>query len=225
MTTSLLSNIESVPVSSVNIHPENPNKGNIDSISESLDENGQFAPIVVQRSTGYVLSGNHTLLAARKLGWEKIDVTYIDVDGAAATKIMLAANKTAQNGDGYDDALLAALLGELDGDYTGTGWTEGEYDDLLAEMGDEVELPYQPTQAAWSETPDEYEARAGHLTSGNESLANRGIRETIVILPQDDHDELHALFGRVRSVSAYRDMTNGEIVLAAVRALMLSTGE
>lgn len=225
MTTSLLSTIETVPVSAVQVHPRNAHKGDIDGIGESLEENKQFAPIVVQRSTGYVLAGNHTLLAARKLGWDTIDVSYVEVDDERATKIMLAANKTQERADGYDDDLLAALLEELNGDFTGTGWTEGEYDDLLAELGDEDVLPYQPTNATWSETPDEFEARAGHLAGGNEPLAARGIRETVIILPQDDHEELHSLFGRVRGVSAYRDMTNGEIVLAAVRALMLSASE
>jgi hypothetical protein len=225
MTNSLLANIETVAVDAINVHPSNPNKGDVDSISESLEENKQFAPIVVQRSTGYVLAGNHTLLAARKLGWPTVDVTYLDVDERAANKIMLAANKTAQNGDGYDNDLLVGILEALDGDYTGTGWTGDEYDDILAELGDEVELPYTPTSAAWSETPDEYEARAGHLAGGNEPLAARGIRETVIILPQDDHEELHALFTRIRGISAYRDMTNGEIVLAAVRALMTTAGE
>jgi ParB-like chromosome segregation protein Spo0J len=220
MTTSLLSNIESVPVDSVAPHPRNAHKGDVDGIGESLEENKQFAPIIVQRSTGYVLAGNHTLLAARKLGWATIDVSYVEVDDDAALKIMLAANKTQERADGYDNDLLAAILEELNGDFTGTGWTEGEYDDLIAELGDEVELPYTPTNAAWSETPDEYEARAGHLAGGNEPLAARGIRETVIILPQDDHEELHALFTRIRGISAYRDMTNGEIVLAAVRGLM-----
>ncbi|WP_433225815.1 ParB N-terminal domain-containing protein [Microtetraspora malaysiensis] len=57
---SLLSgSVERVAISSLKNHPDNPRRGDLDVIAESLRENGQFAPLVVQASTSYILAGNH----------------------------------------------------------------------------------------------------------------------------------------------------------------------
>ncbi len=49
-------------------------------------------------------------------------------------------------------------------------------------------------------------------------LVARGIRETVIILAQDQHDELHGHLAALRSVLEGNDLTNGAIVLRAVRA-------
>lgn len=138
---SLLKKIETVKVDSLELYPGNAKRGDVDAIEESLKENDQFAPIVVQKSTGYVLAGNHTLLAARKAGWETIDVVVVDVDDKRALKINLAANRTADKGS-YDVDARAALLELLEGDYAGTGYSEAEIEkfthmaESLPEPGD-----------------------------------------------------------------------------------------
>ena len=128
--TSLIQQIERVPVDSLTLHPQNARRGDIAAIAASLHANAQFAPIVVQASTRYVLSGNHTLMAARQLGWQEIDAVFVDVDDHHAYRIMLAANRTADLG-GYDNDALAELLSYLDGDYEGTGYSQEDVDFLL----------------------------------------------------------------------------------------------
>jgi len=127
---SLLNQIERVAVTAVELYPGNPRMGNIDAIAASLLENLQYSPLVVQASTRYVLAGNHTLKAARKIGWAEIDVVFVDVDDQAARKIVLSANRTADLGT-YDDDALVEMLSYLDGDYAGTGWTEGDVELLI----------------------------------------------------------------------------------------------
>lgn len=127
---SLLTTIERVKTDTLDTHPQNARRGDIPMIAESLTENAQYSPLIVQRSTGYVLSGNHTLLAARSLAWREIDVTYVDVDDARATRILLSANRTA-DAAGYEDRLLAELLNALP-DLDGTGYTPADVDDLMA---------------------------------------------------------------------------------------------
>ena len=90
---------------------------------------------MVQRSTRYVLAGNHTLRAALSLGWPEIDVVFVDVDGKRAKKIVLSSNRTAElpdpeTGQRYDDQALAELLAALDGDYEGTGVDVHDIDGL-----------------------------------------------------------------------------------------------
>lgn len=216
---SLLSNIETVPTDSLITHPGNARRGDVGVIAESLGENQQYLPLVVQTSTRHVLSGNHTLLAARQLGWETVDVVLVDVDDEHAVKIMLSANRTADLGE-YDDAALLKLLETLAGEYEGTGYDADDYDDLLAVLDQVAETPYLQTTAAYAETDEEMQARADKLAEGGSPLIARGIRETVVILPQDEHDELHQLLGRARASLPNKDLTNGEVVLRAVRVLV-----
>lgn len=136
---SLLSSVETVPLTALTTYPGNPRRGNIAAISESLAENQQFAPLVVQKSTGYVLSGNHTFAAASDLGWDTIAVVYVDVDDARAKKIVLAANRTADLAR-YDDEALTALLESLGGDFTGTGYSAEDLDDILMGLDDVPDL-------------------------------------------------------------------------------------
>lgn len=134
---SLLNQIERVPVDSLEYYPGNPRVGNVALIAESLRLNQQYAPIVVQRSTRYVLAGNHTLKAATSLGWPDIDAVLLDVDDEHARKIVLSSNRTADVGT-YDDQALAELLESLEGDYEGTGYDE---EDLAGLLADVQELP------------------------------------------------------------------------------------
>lgn len=121
-------------VAELNNYYRNPRRGNIDAIARSLEVNGQYRTIVVNlgSKTGRpleVLAGNHTLAAARKLGWHTIDATTVDVDDIAAARIVAADNKTADLG-GYDDDMLAGLLNDLP-DLDGTGYSDLDLKKLL----------------------------------------------------------------------------------------------
>ena len=86
-------NIQSVAINSLTAYPMNPRRGDIDAIASSLTAHGQYRPIVVQASTKFVLAGNHTLKAAKKLGWKKIKAVLVDIDDDTAKKIVLADNR------------------------------------------------------------------------------------------------------------------------------------
>ena len=110
----------------------NPRRGNIAKIAESLAVNGMYKPLVVNRGThtgrpNEVLAGNHTLMAARELGWTEVNAWVIDVDEHQAKKIVAADNRTADLGD-YDNEALVALLSDME-DLEGTGYVA---DDLEA---------------------------------------------------------------------------------------------
>ena len=113
--------IEQAPVDSLVEHPRNARRGDVEVIKESLTAHGQYAPLVVQRSTRHVLKGNHTLQALRALNWTDAAVVYVDVDDDQALRILLVDNRSSDLG-GYDFDALAELIGILDGDYAGTGY-------------------------------------------------------------------------------------------------------
>jgi hypothetical protein len=108
----------------------NPRRGDLSVIVESLQRHGQYRPIVVRANTFEVLAGNHTLAAAKQLGWTKIAATFVDVSDDEAARIVLVDNRTADLA-GYDDSILAELLSGLP-DLDGTGYSADELETLLA---------------------------------------------------------------------------------------------
>ncbi|WJJ56154.1 ParB-like nuclease domain protein [Mycobacterium phage prophiT37-1] len=115
----------------------NPRRGQVDAIVQSLSRHGQYRPIVVNAGTKTgrpmeVLAGNHTLLAARKLGWDTISATLLDVSEQQAKAIVAADNRLSDLGD-YDTAELLALLEGLD-ELDGTGYTAADLEELASEL-------------------------------------------------------------------------------------------
>jgi DNA modification methylase len=125
-----------VPLSSVQLHPRNPRRGDVTAIAASLARFGQQKPIVVQASTGWVVAGNHLVLAAQSLGWTEIAANVVEMDDATATGFMLADNHTSDLG-GYDDELLAAILAEAAAadNLTATGYDADDVAALVAAAG------------------------------------------------------------------------------------------
>lgn len=229
-THSLLTKVERLPISELRQFPGNPNEGDVDAIAESLAENGLFEPVIVQKSTGYILSHNHVTQAAQKIGWTHLDAIRVDVDDTRAKKIVAAANRTAELSK-RNDYLLAELLSDIadsDTGLEGTGYDDAFLDDLMARV--EPELPDTsdddedddggvvmeagPTGAHYAETPDQETARSTRV-AGEQSLAAKGLAEMVFIMEVDAKGQL------LLDIEAMRehlgDQPSGPLVCAAVR--------
>lgn len=123
-----------VKITQLNFYPGNARRGDIDLVADSLKINGQYKPIVVNKGTkapdlaNTILAGNHTTMAAQRIGWKTIDVHWVDVDADTARRIVLVDNK-ANDAATYDLPELTELLG--DGPLAGTGFTQDELDAML----------------------------------------------------------------------------------------------
>ena len=141
-----------IPITQPRPRKGNPRRGDIDAIAESLERNGQYRPIVVNKPTSEILAGNHTYAAAKRLGWTHIAATFVDVDEDQSARIVLADNRTADLGD-YDDTLLADMLKGMDGDLVGTGYTQDDLDKMLGdppELDDDVgDAPIEDIEVNW----------------------------------------------------------------------------
>jgi ParB-like chromosome segregation protein Spo0J len=146
--------VASVPINSLEAYPTNPRRGDIDSIALSLKAHGQYRPIVVQYGTNYILAGNHTYKAAKKLGWKKIKITYIEVDETTARRIVLADNRLTDLA-GYNEPLLKSLLQALP-ELDGTGFTQSEVDIL-----DRLTTGEEKSSIASKPLPSEPEVKIG----------------------------------------------------------------
>jgi DNA modification methylase len=128
---------ETAPIDALRPHPRNPRQGDIGAIHQSIEANGFYGTVIAQRSTGFILAGNHRWRAAQQDGADSIPVTWVDVDDDHALRILLADNRTNDLAT-YNDEALAELLKDLHastGTLLGTGYDGDDLDELLAELG------------------------------------------------------------------------------------------
>lgn len=153
----LPSKYEMVPIQDLKPHPSNPRRGDLELVKDSILRNGFFGALLVQRSTGWVLAGNHRLLAARELGMSALPVIWLDVPDDEALRILLVDNRASDKAT-YDDEALAQLLNSLlvkdvadeRAPLSGTGYDEADLAQLLTSL--EPEDDWKP-EDEWQDMP------------------------------------------------------------------------
>jgi ParB-like chromosome segregation protein Spo0J len=104
-------------------------------LAASIKEFGWTNPILIDGDKG-IIAGHGRLMAARKLGYEKVPVIELKgMSDAQKRAYILADNKLALNA-GWDDDLLnieIQELKELDYDLDLTGFTDAELDELASD--------------------------------------------------------------------------------------------
>jgi hypothetical protein len=210
---------ELVPAGRLSLHPDNPRKGDLDALGESISANGFYGAVIVQRSTGRIIAGNHryqALIAAASPD-ELVPVIWADVDDDRARRILAADNRTGDLAT-YDQDALLALLEEMAGGaagLVGTGFDLDDLEDLRAIAGTVAEAGPDGTGAGYAETQDEEDERVDRL--GGNSYTQQGLRELVVVLPAERHADAVARIAELRK-AAPENITSGEIVLAALLA-------
>lgn len=81
-----------VAIDSVRPHPQNPRRGDVGLIQESIKANGFYGALVIQKASGYILAGSHRWLAAVQSGAKEVPVKFIDVDDGAPIRRPLQAS-------------------------------------------------------------------------------------------------------------------------------------
>lgn len=141
------------------LHPER----NMEAIMDSLALYGQTTAIVARKSNRVVLAGNGRLEAAKKLGWTKIAVSFVDMDDAMAAGYGLADNRTAELAAWNMEVVhrLDALYQAEEG-FGAVGWS---LDELVALRTDwstftgtlEVDLPQDLEEQEVDQAPGDAE--------------------------------------------------------------------
>lgn len=225
-----------VPVGELEPHPDNPHKGDVEVIAESIARNGFYGTVLVQSSRMRIIAGEHRWRGAQAEGLAEVPALIVDVDDDTATRIMLADNRTAEYGQ-YDEQVLSDLLQRLP-DVAGTGWTDDDLADLLADLDSGIEIvadtpaarpepapaPARPVSRADPDDDlDEDEEEEGQDDAGDGGSLpppprpKSGMTADLILpLTAAEHDEAHALLGRIRDRDG--DASTTQIVLAALRA-------
>ena len=133
-------------------------------IAASIVEFGFVNPILVDTNAG-IIAGHGRLLAARKLGLGECPVVVLDhLSETQRRAYIIADNKLAQNA-GWDDATLAAELGDLEAegvDLSLVGFSDEELEELLAK-GDEPETTAESDGDTVPEAPVNPVTRPGDV--------------------------------------------------------------
>lgn len=161
---------ERVPLTEVQPHPKNPNKGDVGAIAESIEENGFYGVVLVQKSTNYIVAGEHRWRAAGEEGLDAIPMVFANLDDATALRIMAGDNRLADLRE-YNRDKLAELLQEMateaEHGLKGTGYTEQDMTALLEQMANDVLA--QGGADAYGMTPGEGEGMPGQPYQGQPS--------------------------------------------------------
>lgn len=129
--------VMNMPVNALKLHPQNPRKGDLAALGKSIDRFGFYGRVLVQKSTGFILAGNHRYKSLLEKNASFVPVEVLDVDDETALGIVLADNRISDLA-GYDDGMLTGLLmemGEYEGGFEGTGYEEEDLEGLLAGLG------------------------------------------------------------------------------------------
>lgn len=200
----------------------NPRSGDTALIAGSLRANGQYRPVVVNKGTHTgrpmeVLAGNHTLMAIRDLAekypdddrWQSVLAVVHDVDDDRAARIVAADNRTATVG-GFDDRILAELLGGLD-DLDGTGYDMDDLADI------EALLEERDTPAASGESGSKGEAFGedgmGNNTSLEDLADGYGQSGTRIVMLSYDINQFTWLQEQMEVIAEARGLDSNAAVL------------
>ena len=147
--------LEVVPIDAVRPHPDNPRRGDVSAIVESIKHNGFVGSLIVQRSSGFILAGSHRWTAARSVGLEEVPVLWAEVDDAHARRILLADNRTSDRAEYETDALLDLLKNTFEEveSLEGTGYTEEWLTEMLEKAGEVTDPPERPKKKRQSGSP------------------------------------------------------------------------
>lgn len=122
--------------------PNNPRSGNIEAIMRSYQRFGQLKPIVVKANgdgSYTVMSGNHQLEAAKRLGWDSLAVTEMNADDSEAIAFALIENRFGELGSvdrGRVHDHIVDVYETMPDLFDAVGWDDFE----IASMGVDTEV-------------------------------------------------------------------------------------
>lgn len=131
-------NIQKVPISQILPHPDNPRitltskDPEYQQIKKSLKAYGYIQPLILNKRSGYLVSGHQRFSILIAEGIQEIEVVVVDLDPQQEKNLMVALNKITGR---WDNEKLSAMLDEFtkipDFDCELLGFTMPEISQLL----------------------------------------------------------------------------------------------
>lgn len=125
--------VELVPIESIRPHPRNYREHDLGALHVSIEHFSLYLPVVVQRSTGFILAGTGRWIVETQSGSTEIPVRWLDVNDVEAEAILLADNWIPRRARDMDQELLdlmVSLRTEDRGLFAATGIDDDDVEDL-----------------------------------------------------------------------------------------------
>lgn len=142
---------DAIPVDSIREHPGNANEGDVGAISESMDAHGFYGAVLVQKSSGFILAGNHRYRTAVAKGATSLPGFILDCDDDEALRLLAVDNRTTHLAT-INEAALAALLVPLASSprgLEGTGYDGDDLDDVVRSLNPPARGNPEDKQDSW----------------------------------------------------------------------------
>ncbi|QDP67388.1 MAG: hypothetical protein Unbinned6224contig1003_12 [Prokaryotic dsDNA virus sp.] len=181
--------IKNVKINSLKEFPDNPRSSNLESIKISLEKHGQYRPLTVNKNNNEILTGNHTWLAMKELGYETCDVMFVDVDDIKARKIVLVDNRLNELAT-YDKTKLSNMLGDLMelGALFGTGFSADEVDNIFNDTEKLEETDFEEFTGGFALTDDEIADIENRIQKPTEKKSSEHLNEIILALHKEEYE-------------------------------------
>lgn len=175
------------PIESLRESEGNPRRGDVEAISQSLQRFGQLKPIVVDAEDKITIrAGHHMTKAAVLLGWTHIAAAEASFSTPSEARAYLLADNRLSELGAFDPTQQLSLLEELErsGNWSGTGFTIDDAEDLRAQLNLVSETPYDGAwQGGFSESQREAAERAAALA------ASMSKKERVLMLSPAEDEE------------------------------------
>lgn len=121
------------PLEELKPHAENPRRGDVQLVKESLRLFGQQKPVITDRDDhDLIVAGHHLYHAARSLGWTHVAAIELWSEAQDGDRYLLIDNATSDNST-YDQEVLLGML-KAEEDLPATGFTADEREQLRVEV-------------------------------------------------------------------------------------------
>lgn len=217
--------------------PGNPQRGNLAAITASYRKFGQVKPLVGvgnEDETITIIAGNHQLMAARELGWDKVAVLVVPMDNEEAISFALADNRVSELSHTDQTALYEMLETVYDPNFfEELGWDDFE----MAALEESVEPPVEssvdlskgyvaPTLVDDEEEGDltfegeEDDAKdviSRGATAGGDAGAKALVQYTILFEDEAQQRDWYAFLRWVKSQDEVKHLTTGGQIIWFIR--------
>ena len=127
-----------VQIGDIQRNPSNPNRHSTEQIqrlARVIERNGWRNPLVVSKRSGYLVKGEGRLLASLSLGLEVVPVEYQDYATDDEEWSDLIADNKMSELSVQDRESLKEIVSKMEtADYSATGFTQSEIDNLMDVM-------------------------------------------------------------------------------------------
>lgn len=212
------------PIAKLKEHPLNPNQGDVGAISESLDEHGFYGAVIAQKSTGYILAGNHRFRTANAKNAKTLPTFWVKCDDDEAKRILAVDNRTTHLAS-FDEAKLVELLAsaaEHPRGLSGTGYDGDDLDSLVHAVGKPLVIPDAPTGAGYAETDEEEETRKELNANYQDRKQAGALVEMILVFTRDQRTVVGTLIDNIRAAINEPEARAAEVVLRSLRIFDLA---